>query len=559
MVKLIRKNTISALLLAVIFALSLTLRVVNLSSYPVGFQIDEASLGYNAYSLLRTGRSESGEFLPLYVSTFGDYNPIGYDYIDIIPVAFLGLSEFATRLPAAIFGAISVLAIFYLVQVLCKDKKLSFISAFLLAISPWHVEMSRASAETLVALFFVILGFGFVLSFINRFNLRNLIIGTVLLFISFFIYPAPRVFVPLFFLVILAYFYKLWWTDKKYRMPLFGSFIFLVVSVALLIFSIPGGTARFRQTSIINFPQTKLVMEEQIREDGVMHTPSFVARIMHNKPLNFSLTFVNNYMEYFSGSYLFISGGRPPLLSIPRMGLVYLIELPFILIGIYKLLISKNKMSKIPILWLLCAPVVAAVTVDDSPNMRRSIMMIPAIEIIAAAGLLTVASWASGIKKNVLGITFKQVLLGVIILLFAFNVFYFLHEYFVHAQVHRTWYRNNGFRQMMNIVNNNYNRYDKIVMTKNGGGYPLVLFFSRYSPLLYQQEGSPKDADFKGFGKYIFAPNDCPSINTSPNIPTRGKILYVDMGTCNPPSKKSGKKYTDIKREDGSLGFRVIY
>lgn len=552
MIKKIRKNWRMAGILVAIFVVALLLRTVNLSKVPAGFQIDESSLGYNAFSLLNTGRDESGAVFPLYVSTFGDYNPIGYDYIDIIPVALLGLSEFSTRLPAAVFGALSVFAIFYLAQVLFKNKKISLISAGLLALSPWHIELSRGSAETLVALFFVIFGFGFVISFFETHKVRNLVSGTLFLLTSFFIYPAPRIFVPLFLLVLIIFYFKTLRHNVKSLSLILGSFIFLVVSIALLIFAIPGGTARFQQTSIFNFPETKLLMDEQIREDGVMHTRNLVTRGFHNKPINFSLTFAAKYMEYFSGSYLFIKGGLPILFIVPAMGLVYIVELPFILWGIYVLIRTKGKTSKLPLLWLLCAPVVAALTVDDSPNVRRSLLMVPALELIAAVGMYECI-------KKVQNVRFKYMILSFVVLFFVFNVLYFCHQYFVHSQTHRTWYRNNGFSQMMKIVSKNYKKYDKIVMTKNQGGYPLVLFYSQYDPKTYQDEGSPKDVDYKGFGKYIFVPNDCPSINSSVDLPVGTKVLYVDGGTCKMPSKKSGRKYTEVLREDGSLGFRIVY
>ena len=58
-------------------------------SFPVGFHIDEASLGYNGYSMLKTGKDEHGNRFPLYIDMFGDNRPSGYHYLTIIPIAFL--------------------------------------------------------------------------------------------------------------------------------------------------------------------------------------------------------------------------------------------------------------------------------------------------------------------------------------------------------------------------------------------------------------------------------------------------------------------------------------
>src|SRR5437879_3524418 len=95
------------LLLAAIVALAAILRVVNLSSNPNGLFCDEASSGYDAYSLLHTGRDSYGGFLPLYAHSFGVYEDTLMRYLTVPAVAVFGLTEFATRLPAAIVGTLT--------------------------------------------------------------------------------------------------------------------------------------------------------------------------------------------------------------------------------------------------------------------------------------------------------------------------------------------------------------------------------------------------------------------------------------------------------------------
>src|SRR5437868_4259461 len=81
------------------------LRLWRLDTVPAGFNIDEAAFGYNAYSILKTGKDEYGTFLPLSLKSFGDYKAAGYAYIDIPFIALFGLNEFSVRLPSAILGS----------------------------------------------------------------------------------------------------------------------------------------------------------------------------------------------------------------------------------------------------------------------------------------------------------------------------------------------------------------------------------------------------------------------------------------------------------------------
>ncbi|MEK7159977.1 MAG: glycosyltransferase family 39 protein, partial [Patescibacteria group bacterium] len=527
----------------------LFLRVYNLSSIPLGFHIDEASLSYNGYSLLETYKDENNNKLPLYIDMFGDQRPSGYHYLTILPIKFLGLNEFATRLPGALFGSLSVLSIFFLAQVLFKRRLISLISAFLISIAPWSVVLSRASAETIVALFFIITGYTFFIVGFKKKKVVYFFAGAIIATLSFFFYHSPRVFVPLLFISSIFYLYSVWKSFKVNKKAyLILSFILLSLVSFALVFLITGGIGRFTQVNIFKDPHVKLVMEEQIREDGTMKVSVSATRFFHNKVINYSLGLISNYFEYFSGSFLFIQGGLPVWYKVPSMGLIYLVELPFILLGVFYLLSSKDKYHKLPLIWLILSPITASITVDDIPNIQRAIVMFPMIELIAAYGFVS-------LKDNLSNNKYK-IVIGVFAVLIAFNFLYFLHQYFIQSQIHRNWYRYEGFSEMMSIVKKDYSNFDKIVVSKSFGGiYPLVLFYMQYNPDTYQKEGSPKDKPASGFGKFFFASSACPSIDRDPKVPKVNKIIFIDNGTC--PS--SNQKHTYVTRKDGAKAFRIVY
>lgn len=151
---LVRKNWTILL----IFLIALVLRLYNLNQIPPGIHGDEASVGYNAYSILKTGKDQNGNFLPLSIDQFGDFRPAGYHYLDIPFVALMGLNEISVRLPGAIFGALTVVVFYFFLKELFSNK-VGVIGSFLLAVNPWHINISRATSESIVSLFFIILGF----------------------------------------------------------------------------------------------------------------------------------------------------------------------------------------------------------------------------------------------------------------------------------------------------------------------------------------------------------------------------------------------------------------
>ena len=82
-----QKNKLELLFLLVVFIVALFLRVYKLNEFPVGLHGDEASIGYNAYSLYKTAHDQNGKFLPIAIDQFGDFRPAGYHYLDIPFVA----------------------------------------------------------------------------------------------------------------------------------------------------------------------------------------------------------------------------------------------------------------------------------------------------------------------------------------------------------------------------------------------------------------------------------------------------------------------------------------
>ncbi len=538
-------------ILIAIFILALFLRLDKLGEFPVGFHIDEASLGYNGYSLLLTGKDENSHKYPLYIDMFGDNRPSGYHYLTILPIKFLGLSEFATRFPGALFGSITIFAIYFFVIAIFKDKRLGLLSSFLVAIAPWSFVLSRASAEAIVSLFFIITGFGLFFYSLQRQKIWYLLMGAISLTVSLFFYHMPRVFVPGIFLVFIVMFLQIIIeSPKNYKISVFSSFILVSVISLFLVFGIKGGTGRYSQVNIFSSFETEFFQKQQIQEDAIAGSNNTESRFFHNKLTNVSLVFINNYFDYFGFNFLFTKGGLPIWYNIPRAGLLYLLEFPLILLGAYYLIREKNIYYKIPLIWILVAPIVPALTMDDVPNINRVIVMFPMLEVVAAFGFLAFIKNFKYRKQTAF-------ILGLLLLL---NSLYFLHQYFYNAKTHNTWYRNNGFSGMMNAVNKNYQNYDAIIMSKfQGGIYPLVLFYSKYNPKIYQEEGSTKNTDYTGFGKFFFVPQDCPSVQRNDKSPKVNNILFIDKGDC--PSDKSlkYKKIEYIYREDGTKAFRIVY
>src|SRR3989344_4820167 len=172
----------------IIIFLAFALRFVKLGSLPPSLTWDEASWGYNAYSLGVDARDEFGKFLPIqYLESFGDFKPPVYAYLDVFPVKIFGLNEFAVRFPSALFGVLTVLVTYFLTKRIFWDSKskelYGLLSALFLAISQWHIMLSRAAFEPNVATFFLVGGVWLFICAMQK-NSWNLIFSAIFFALS---------------------------------------------------------------------------------------------------------------------------------------------------------------------------------------------------------------------------------------------------------------------------------------------------------------------------------------------------------------------------------------
>lgn len=541
-------------LLFLIVLLGFVLRFYQLGQVPDGFHADEAAWGYNAYSILHTGKDEYGKVLPLVLKSFGDYKGAIYSYLDIPFIALLGLTAFATRIPSAIFAVLLIVLTYFFTKKLLKNEKIALLSSFLLAISPWHIILSRVTADFDIAIFFILLLAYSLLELIDKFNKKWFSIAVASGVLAIFTYTASRFFVILVVILFLLYSFNNNKRGWKINRSILLSFCVLLITGIVYTYFVP--ISRFNQVSIFSNTQTQLVLNEQLREDGVTGVGVLEARMFHNKIVNYTRTILQNTGQYFTFDYLFLNGGYPQRERVPDVGLFYIWEAPFLLIGIYAILRKKKRKEILLLAWWLILLIPTIITFDEIPNVHRNLVVLPAMIIIIAIGIYETFSYDKLKKLKILPLVFI-----IILLVGVYEFLYFQHQYFVHYDLHQPWYRGYAYKPLVADLEKYYPKFNKIIVTKSQSSpYIYILFYSKYDPKKYQNEGSPRDLDYTGFDKYFFVPLDCPlngGKNGEDTVKGRPGILYVDKGTCKTPLHNA-KLLDVINWRDGSPAFKLM-
>lgn len=478
-------NKRSLLLLLTIFILGLLVRVLFLGQVPRGFTPDEASQAYTAYSLLKTGKDEWGAFFPFTsFKSFLDYKSPLQTYLLIPSIKIFGLNEFATRLPSAIFGSLAIISIYFLTKKLFEDQPLfstSFfnighLSAIIFAFSPWAIQFSRMALEANLSVLLVSAGLYFFLLFPKK--PQSLIFTAILLSLALYSYHAAKLFLPLFCLSIFLIYFKTIISKPK---SLVAALFFAFIIVSPLFFNLLSDSKRGRDLLITNLSgeqQSKL--NDSVYFSQLRSVSSFIPRLFHNKPLHLLNTFTNNYLSYFSPQFWFLEGGREITYSvIPGRGLLFLLFLPFLLLGgwqIYKSSLDTQKKLFL-LAWLLIAPLPAALTKEGyRPN--RAVSFMGFWEIIISVGV-----WCFIVENQ--KIIYKKLL--PVVLLFCLSVVFYLEDYSFGSFVNYPTAMSYGWREALLVTKKIDNQYKNFYIERGGQPQSMISFYYQIDPSIFQK------------------------------------------------------------------------
>ena len=512
-------------LLACIILIAVVLRFWQLGTVPVSPDWDEAALGYNAYSILHTGKDEYGTFLPRVLRSFDDYKPPLYAYLAIPSVAVFGLNIWAVRIPSAVMGTLAVIGTYFLIKELVSKRKdeskkknagrlLSYapdtyglISSFLLAISPWHLQFSRIAFEANTGVTLNIWGLYALVRGLK--SLPWMLFSAFLFGVSLYAYHSERVFVPLLLILFIVLFGKDVFADKK--KVVLGIIVGLVTVLPLLpvIFDKTSVT-RLKGTSSLS-DQTGLLMRSVKKLEDDAASGNKLGALFDNRRIVYAQTLFDGYISHFSLRWLFLTGDNDRHHA-PDNGLLYLWELPFLLWGIYTVWSWKSPLSALFLGWVLIAPIAASPT-SETPHAIRTLCVLPSLQFFTGVGLLELGLLLNALKRN------KNRLLygGGLALLVGFGAFalgntvYYFHMYYAHLNNEYSKFWQYGYKQAVSYAQTHEGKYRKIVVsTSLEQPHMFFLFYTKYDPQKYLAEGGTASGGFKEvknhFGKYEFRP-----------------------------------------------------
>lgn len=529
-----------------ILLLGFGLRIYKLDIRPVGFTWDEAALGYNAYSLLKTGRDEYGKVLPIVLKSFGDYKPGLYAYLAVPTIKFLGLNEFATRLPSAIFGTLLVVVTYLFVKYLtpspspdsgegnARGEVWAIMSAILFAINPWAIHFSRGAWEANLALLLTVLA---TILFIKK----RLLLSALFFGLTFWTYQGAKMFTPMLILSLLLIY-------RPVVKSLIKPFLLFLVFLLSVVWGLSSQSGRLKVFSVFSYTRSQETISQIMSQDKTSDK-NLQFFIFHSELYDQIRGIIQRYTNHYSARFLFFAGDWTSFReSIPYYGYFHIPEIFTILIGLVVLLRTNNQLTKLLAVWLILAPIPSALSRDIVSGVRSLPMVFPLV-IISGMGLEKVT------RHKLLLFFYSSTLV--------FFSLYYLDQYYVHAPFFAAPEMLYGYKQVFQDVQKEEANYKKVVISdKQGQPYIFALFYLKIDPRLAQTQHTliknPQGdvGNVESLGKYLFRPIYWPA--------DRGdkSTLFAGDEFSLPEQDLHGidnlQRIDEIKYPDGKSAWRVI-
>ncbi len=470
-----------ALLFVLIFAVGCFARVWQFGYVPPGLNQDEASDGVDAMSLVRYGTDRTGVSYPTRFISWGSGQDALYGYILVPLVAVAGLSPKVVRLPMLVAG-IATLPLFYLLGSRLRGRTFGLLAMFLLAISPWHVVLSRWGLSSNLLPFTFLLGFTCLL-LSDRGN-HWFILAGVFFGLCFYAYISSYLSVPLFLLLALPSAVMSGRISTKDLAA--GLLIFVLLAVPTILYVVINtwglDSVHIGPVTIPHVPSPS-----RIQTDVALFQPQPVQSMLHS-----AAQFLNVLVLQKDGEY-----------DQPGFGYLYKVTLPIILAGGFLYFLGAQDRTQVRLVaaWLIPALAVGMLT---TPDFHHNNVLIPILILFAAVFL----EWLMGWNRAAFALTVLAFLAGFV----WFTIYY--HGPAYRQQADREYFT--GFLPALTYARDSSPDPICVTTAKVNMPYIFSMFEEEVSPAVgpdrvVYAEAVAQFRHVNSVGRYFFGPQNCPT------------------------------------------------
>jgi 4-amino-4-deoxy-L-arabinose transferase-like glycosyltransferase len=357
-----------------VLILAATLRAIFLRSVPPPLA-DEVLAAVDFHSTLFQGRHFTGAVPGL----LAHLTPI----LDgrWLATALLGRSVTDLRVVSVLFGVGSVALAAKLGDEL-GDRRLGLLTAFFLAVMPWHIYFSRIYLPASETLFLTLAALVLGLIGLRARSVLYCMGAIAAAAWSIYLYPVAILLTPLLLVTVIVF----RWEDVR----AFGWRRSVTVAIFGLLILIPYVVGRFTGADAAVTVINEVIVSRMIWTHGLSSTDVF-------------LRVLGNWSSYVTPRFLFLSGDPNVRQSIQSLGEVGWAVGVLGVVGIVSAVLRRSRADLLAVSWLLLFPLASALTFyDASANSVRAVVGCVVWALLAAMGLRTLLGVPSETLRSIL-------------------------------------------------------------------------------------------------------------------------------------------------------------
>jgi 4-amino-4-deoxy-L-arabinose transferase-like glycosyltransferase len=506
-------------LLSLILLLALVLRIWALDTNPPGIMPDEADIGYAAYSVMETGKTQyNGMNLVLFEEGASGFYPPVYSYVLIPFIKLFGLNIIVERLPSAFFGTISCFLFYLLITQIFKSQKIGLVGALLMSINPWSLFYSRQGRFEMIGIFLMLSGIVLFLHAANKQKYWLYISSAVAFGLSLHANDATKLVIPLLLIALFVYSGKQLWKEKTRILSFIVVFsIFFLLLIKVIVFD--GQIGDYTRSSGAHTEDIAKIVNA---ERQYTNAPLFISKFFHNKATVLFNQYVSEFASIFSLNWFFIQGHGHLQESIGKHGQYLLFELPFFFYGLYIGWRYFKRETLFLLAWVFLGNIPGAIT-SGHFFPYRSILFMPVPIIFSSIGI--VYFWVY-LRMYPLFIS-RAVKFGLLAICFMVTSS-FLFTFFFDYPYYSSEWRFKQRTDALKYAHTNESKYEKIFIS--GRFETTHAFLKSVNPKVFQQayasQKTYNDVIVMSLGKYTFGSFDIKNIATpSAYFPTNSLVI----------------------------------
>lgn len=553
------------ILIIILLVITFVLRFYKIDKIPASLYYDEIDYGYQARSLIQTGKDYRGGLNPFYVHSANDIRTPIPAYLTVLTTILFNNEELQVRMPFVISGLLVVLLSFLILQLWTKKFWLSYAVGVVFATNPWQIQFSRFSHEVMIMMLVYLVGLWSFYKAIKNKRYLTLLFASVAFSLTLYTYRTMSFYAPLTLISLFVIYHK------QILVHGIKKIVFLAAVCGVIIGSFLYATTlgapdipRINQISISSDTEAPIWVQRNREVDSGDYTDKSLGKravwfsyFFHNKPFSWLATFSNNYFTSFSMEFLFINGDPNLRHSIGKMGELFFVDILGLVFGLYYIGRNiKEKHFQWLIIWFVTSPIPAALTIDGSKHAARLFIFSAPLLIIVGIGWWFLINQ---IKKFKFIKFFYFAFASIWLSLFVF----YLHKYYVHYPIESARYFGYGFKQIVSTISREEEKYKKVMMVQTSDPPMLYyLFWSKTPPEFLQEYGtnfSPKTKIDKKLDKYkVFDWSDIlgPGKEFGKNM--RADTLYLATKTEIPDLVDGVKLIDFVKYPDTQAAFYLL-